>query len=135
MTINDLIGLGVFTQNPAAGGFAVPGDAVQQPALGYLHANCGNCHNDTIDGVAFPYMDLWIKSTDVFVAQTGAYTTAISQMTTNFMNATWRVLPGDPSNSCVSVRMQDPAARMPPIGSEVIDAEGVAIIDAWINSL
>src|SRR5260370_16075310 len=37
--------MGLLT-NPPTKNFVVPGDAVEQAALGYLHANCGLCHND-----------------------------------------------------------------------------------------
>jgi hypothetical protein len=35
-----------LTVPPATDKFVLPGSKVESDALGYLHANCGNCHND-----------------------------------------------------------------------------------------
>ena len=46
----DLIAQNLLTAPPAgtaAPHFPLPGNAVDQAALGYLHANCGHCHNPT----------------------------------------------------------------------------------------
>ena len=46
LTMATLSAEGALT-TPAPAGFAVPGTPIERDALGYLHANCGNCHNDT----------------------------------------------------------------------------------------
>ena len=47
VTIRSLSDAGMLTV-PAPNGFTVPGsDPATQAALGYLHANCGNCHNSS----------------------------------------------------------------------------------------
>jgi hypothetical protein len=38
--------MGWLTNPPATDKFVLPGNAAESAALGYLHANCGNCHND-----------------------------------------------------------------------------------------
>ena len=44
--------------------------------------------------------------------------------------------PGNPAVSMLSLRPKTlGAGRMPPLASQVIDAEGTAAIDAWISSL
>lgn len=48
-----------------------------------------------------------------------------------------RVVPGEAEQSILLARMnlRDDSLQMPPIGSNVIDTEGVALIRDWINSL
>ena len=37
--------MGWLTKSPAAAGYALPGTQAEKDAFGYLHANCGMCHN------------------------------------------------------------------------------------------
>jgi hypothetical protein len=37
--------MGWLTTSPKAGGYTLPGNDTEKAALGYLHANCGMCHN------------------------------------------------------------------------------------------
>ena len=128
---------------PNAAGYAPPGDTIAQAALGYLHANCGNCHNDSADGIVFPFMDLRLRTSDVDVAATATYQTAVNQPTALFMNGcNHRILGGDPLASCMHVRMEARGSdgmpsgdQMPPLATDVVDATGLAAVDAWISSL
>jgi hypothetical protein len=46
------------------------------------------------------------------------------------------VKPGDPSGSLVSLRMHAlDANRMPPIATQLVDAQGTQLVDGWIASL
>ena len=46
------------------------------------------------------------------------------------------IAPGDPARSILSQRMHaTDYARMPPVGTELVDTEGVASVDAWIGQL
>src|SRR5258706_8342489 len=65
---------------PSPTGFKIPGnDSVTRDALGYMPANCGNCHNDT-PGVAIPdpRMILRVLVGQKTAQETGAYTTALN---------------------------------------------------------
>jgi hypothetical protein len=133
---------GRFTQ-PLPSNLEFPGaDAKTRDALGYLHANCGNCHNTTpgVFMIPEPRMDLRVrlKALDA----TGAYRTAVNVEVTKFYHPTaptikYRIAGGDPSRSCVSFRMGDLAMenRMPPIATKVIDTQGIATVNAWIATL
>jgi cytochrome c556 len=44
LTLDDLVTMGVLS-NPPAAPVATPTDSVARAAMGYLHANCGMCHN------------------------------------------------------------------------------------------
>lgn len=52
--------MGWLTKSPPAGGFTLPGTEAQKQGFGYLHANCGMCHN-VHSGVYTTKvgMDLW----------------------------------------------------------------------------
>ena len=98
-------------------------------ARAYLHANCSHCHRP--GGAARGNADM-------------RFSTPALQM--NICNAVPSaedigipgariVKPGDPLKSIVSIRMHDTGSvRMPPIGRNVVDAAGAALIDAWISS-
>jgi len=130
--------MGWFTTPPAAN-FVVPGDAVDRAALGYLHANCGLCHNDkskvfliTVD------VNTWLDTSKLgTVAETPTYTTLVNKPTTgNISQVSMRIAPGNPAGSAVHELMSlrgDVMRQMPPTGTELVDMAGVAAIDAWIN--
>jgi hypothetical protein len=48
-----------------------------------------------------------------------------------------RVAPGHPASSVIALRMRsrEPTQQMPPLGSTVVDAEAMALIARWIESL
>ena len=53
LTLGRLVERALLSAPPPAGAsYAVPGDATTAAALGYLHANCGHCHNE--NGTSWP---------------------------------------------------------------------------------
>jgi hypothetical protein len=75
MTLAKAVELGWFNAPIPATSYALPGTKVEQDALGYLHANCGMCHNQ-LSGVfrAKSSMDLWTRLDQITtVEQTAAY--------------------------------------------------------------
>ena len=62
---------GLLSHPPAAGGYPLGADAATAAALGYLHANCGHCHNQ--NGTAWPDTQMVLRSV---VADTGRDTSA-----------------------------------------------------------
>lgn len=115
----------------------VPGDGATREALGYLHANCGNCHNSRADNP----LDLWLESDGLGSPEdTTIHRTAVGQATNADsvpgMNSTTIVAPGDPGGSLLYLRMQTRAeGKMPWLGSEQADEEGLAIVASWIQAL
>jgi hypothetical protein len=92
-------------------GYEMPGaTAVTRDALGYMHANCGNCHNDTT-GVAIPapVMNLRVLVGQRTAEETGAYTTALNVDVTKPDHTpnplALRIAGGDLQNSSVSFRI------------------------------
>jgi hypothetical protein len=124
---------------PPSGTYAVPGNSVEQAALGYLHANCGNCHNHSSEGISQVHLHFWLVVGATTVNTSETYLTAVGQANTLFtdQNVTARIEPGDPQASSVWFRMSQRAnnAQMPTLGTEVVDATGLAAVEAWIASL
>ncbi len=122
----------------------VPGeDSMTRDALGYLHANCGNCHNDSpgllVESVPEPQMLLRLSVNDQTVEDTGTYRTAINQLSTasSDLSVDFRILGGNPEDSAVPFRMtlRQIEDQMPPIGTEIVDPDGLDLIESWIQTL
>ena len=117
----------------------VPGDAVERAALGYLHINCGTCHNASRDGLPQTDMNLWLDVDQTSVESTSAYLTAVGKANKIFndQHVTARIEPGAPDTSSILYRMKQRGnnAQMPPLASDQIDEAGVAAVKAWILSL
>jgi hypothetical protein len=107
-------------------------------ALGYLHGNCGHCHNDAGS----------LASLDLALQQQAAAPGASAERTLKSLlghtsrfrahdgKATHRVVSGAEESSVLAVRMKtdNPMARMPPLGVQVADHEGIALIERWIRT-
>ncbi len=138
-SLPQLIGAGALSA-PPAGNFTLPGSAAEKAALGYLHANCGNCHNDQSFVFSLIDMRLWLDTKALgSVANTPTYKTTVNQALTasNPTPSTSRIVPGKSAESDVFFRMNERGTltQMPPVGSEVVDASGLAAVKAWIDSL
>lgn len=118
----------------------IPGDATTRAALGYLHANCGNCHGGPSPEHG---LDHWIRVGTTDVESTGTWRTAVcgcsvwSRTLPSGDVVNLRVAPQHPDTSVTTVRMSTrmPTEQMPPIGSRLVDDEGVRLVSAWIASL
>ena len=122
---------------------ALPGDALDQAlaslddedasiedrARSYLHSNCSMCHRP---GGPIAAIDLRYNTA---LADTG-----LCQQVPNYGNlgvsGARLLLPGDSERSVLSLRMRDNGNfRMPPLASQLVDDDAVAIINQWINGL
>lgn len=135
LTLADLTAAGSLTDSPT-GEISLPGSDHTREALGYLHANCGNCHNSTRPTTAryvVPHsaLDLWLStSTLTDPTATTVYRTALPDFVT----------PGQPEASALWRRMQGPGfmhmkRRMPPIATEYRDAHGSLLVSNWISEM
>jgi mono/diheme cytochrome c family protein len=119
--------------------FTPPGDARTRAALGYLHANCGHCHNPLGSARPDSDMNLRLSPSDRDPHDTGAYRTALGRSLQAFdaQGQLLRVSPGAPGRSALFLRMQERGneRQMPPLGSERVDREGLAVIRNWIAAL
>jgi hypothetical protein len=130
--VNALSAMGWLSAPPQQP-IVVPGGENTRKALGYLHANCGHCHNRArpSDAPCFDpnnRLDFWL-TTDLLASpeRTPAYTSAVGD----------RILPGRPSESLVIRRMSTRSFiyRMPPLGSERVDRDAIDTVSQWILEL
>jgi len=123
--------------------FPLPTDGTTdaQEALGYLHANCGQCHNptsDTYKSMAIPLQLRLTVATLGAVADTPTYQTAIGIAATMPAGGlTDIVAPGMPDQSLLIYRFESTnmAVRMPPIMVKNADPTGDATLRTWITNL
>ena len=138
VTLDTLVSDGRLSDPPTVT-IDVPGDPVTVAALGTLHANCGNCHNDTTDGLPQVDLSLWLDVNLDSVEQSATWRTAVGQpnITFNDQHVSARIAPGLPDESAVLYRMKQRGnnAQMPPLASETPDADGIAAVQAWVESL
>jgi hypothetical protein len=140
--LNSLVERGVLRNLPRALLDSPPRIAAQSPtaraALGYLHGNCGHCHNAS---GALASLDL------ALLQQAAAPGESVERTLKSLLGHTSRFRPHDGSqskrlvagsdaDSVLAVRMKtaNPMARMPPLGVKVADAEGIALIERWIRT-
>lgn len=137
-------GPGPTTMAIAGATFPMPGDATTAAAYGYLHANCGTCHNPV--GPGFSDVDMILR---VDVAETGGDPAGARIHTTTANSAlqrwlvppfTVRMVPGDSTMSAIVARMSTRGPNSldqmpPPLATEVVDDAGVAAVTAWIDAL
>jgi mono/diheme cytochrome c family protein len=137
-----LVAEGWLTQPPADAARAIiAGDADSVAALGYLHANCGNCHNPR--GAAWPDTQMLLRlDLDAAGVQTAPVLESLVGQRLQYYRAqdgevTERVVPGEPQSSGLVARMRvrGPKEQMPPLATEQVDAAGVDLVSRWIASL
>jgi uncharacterized repeat protein (TIGR03806 family) len=118
------------TRSPALVAPDDPGANLSARARSYLHSNCAGCHRP--GGLGRGTMDLRITTP---LAQAGACDVIPTLGELGIADA--RLLaPGDPDRSILLARIEAlDGNRMPPLGSNVVDQEGVALIREWIDSL
>ena len=139
LTLAELNAAQRFSESLEIERFVIPGDEDTQLALGYLYANCGNCHNER--GAAWPDtdLDLTLSIADQTPQDTSIYQTSMG-VALQYFNATegiLRITPGDPERSAVYLRMTQRAleTQMPPLGTERVHELGLELIKRWIISL
>lgn len=141
--LSTLLDEGVLTE-PVSLDIGMPGDdELTREALGYLHSNCGNCHNDNpglpLENVPEPQLLLRIKIGDQTLQDTDVFRSAINQRSTasSELAIDYRIRGGDIAQSAVHFRMTQRMIedQMPPIGTKVHDQEGLELIQTWIESL
>jgi hypothetical protein len=137
VNIHTLLDAGLLTAPPNLSGLTIPGDATAQAALGYLHTNCGICHNPTPGGQGVPAMTLRLSVGAATVQATETYKTAVDQPTTALTTLPYRIAGQEPGQSEVLAAMSARGGReqMPPLATGVVDTTGLAQITAWVQTL
>lgn len=137
--LDDLLARGLVTGLPASIAAAPPRIEARSPiarsALGYLHANCGHCHNDrgplsgpdlVLAQSLAPGIDGAREVLASLVGETGDF---------RMPGVSARLVPGHPSGSLLAARMgsRNPVVQMPPLGTRIVDREGLALVERWIR--
>ncbi|MDP3573220.1 MAG: PQQ-dependent sugar dehydrogenase [Archangium sp.] len=111
---------------------------LEQRATAYLAANCSGCHH-----AGASYLgggDTWNASYGVPLEDRGLvgapHHNGPMARALNLGSAPL-IAPGNPAGSLLLARMKsiNPDLRMPPLARNTVDAEGVALIEAWIASM
>jgi hypothetical protein len=142
LDLDDLVALGALTTNPPSAGtvgaphYPLPGTAVDQAAYGYMHANCGGCHNPTSAIFATTTLELRMD-----VTKLASVNVMPARITTLNVNGTVGgltgpiVKPNDVAGSVIITRTTATTSppRMPEIGTEMVDPAGQTALTNWIN--
>jgi mono/diheme cytochrome c family protein len=110
---------------------------VARAALGYMHGNCGHCHNDAGSLAA---LELSLAQETALSDTSAKVLRSTLGHSSSFrprdpLPATQRVVPGSPDTSVLMLRARsrNPMTQMPPLGTRLADDEGLALIDRWIR--
>ncbi len=141
-TLGTLIEDGLLTSPPAAT-LSVPGTEVERKVFGYLHANCGHCHNPKGTANSQTGLDMWLKVADLggpvsdFSVYREIVDADISWLGGERPAAPKRIASGSLSDSAVYQRLIEKAEEwsMPPLGTELVDPEAKQLFEDWIGSL
>jgi hypothetical protein len=111
----------------------------ERQVLGYLHGNCGHCHNRDGTPAAVPLV--LAQSAAVPEESRRHVLRAIVSARSRYRPAWTRgdaliIAPGHPEESVLVHRMQsrDPLVQMPPLGTIAPDNDALAMIRRWIAS-
>lgn len=143
LTMDELERQSLVTRVPDQEVRIASSSAVGRWAMGYLHGNCGNCHNPQ-GFAASTGLHLRHAADARREADEPAWRTAVNQLTTIYAMPdsqvgvnSFRILGGSPERSAVLFRMTSRGNfhQMPPFGSKAQDTEAVALITEWVRGL
>jgi len=133
LDLQDLVKAELVTRAPFD--LTLPGTETDRRALGYLHANCGHCHNQDRPAAAASRcynpeneLDFWLRAERLrSVTDTPSYQAGRGLAFD----------PGNPDNSRMVELMSDRGflRQMPPLGTQIVDAYGVSAVRNWIAAL
>jgi hypothetical protein len=145
LDLADLVAQNALTQPPTKSGsgpyFPLWPDASANDvaAIGYLHANCGHCHNEGSDvfNICPRIFKLEVGQL-ASKASTYTYSTTVNKTPSiTVTGATFVVTPKDPDHSALFLHFTaaNGADRMPPIATELVDPTGQTILRDWITQM
>lgn len=110
----------------------------ERAALGYLHSNCGNCHNPS---GSLETLNLLLRhsvapgSPGEFALKTAVNKKGRFQIPGTAPGETFLIRPGDPEHSSVVYRMstRNPLRQMPAFGTKLADTKAVELVSKWIR--
>ena len=107
----------------------------ERAALGYLHGNCGHCHNPQ---GPLRNLGLFLRQSAASPVQSAVASTFSHPVRNRRLSfsadAIMRIEPQHPDRSALMQRMasRSPALQMPPLGTELVDDAALDLIRRWI---
>lgn len=107
--------------------------SVEQRARAWLEVNCAHCHN--------PNGPARTSGLDLLASQAEAYRYGVMRTPVAAGRGSggrlYDIVPGKPDESILLYRIHstEPGVMMPELGRRLVDAEGAALVRAWIASL
>jgi mono/diheme cytochrome c family protein len=113
-------------------------DSSERAVLGYLHGNCGHCHNAAASGAGVPvHLDLAYDAADPRAGRVRTLHALLGESRFKPHDAAIAhvVVPGAAEQSVLvqRLRSRDARTQMPPLGTAIPDAAALAAIERWIN--
>lgn len=112
--------------------------AIERAALGYMHGNCGHCHNEHGSLKNLGLSLRYVFGTAVQPAVTSTIGRPIKKRAPRqSAEAVLRIEPHQPDRSGLMERVASrySALQMPPLGTELVDQEAVALLRKWISEV
>jgi len=122
----------------------LPGSPVEQKMLGYLHANCGNCHNPLGHAADNDAEHLIFRHKLSFdrIEKTDVYRTAVNKKTKNFTAVPYIALGAAEEElalyqSALYLRMNstDENYSMPMLAREKVDYMALSLVHQWLKTI
>lgn len=159
VTLNVLAAEGLLSAAPSVTTFSIPDDGTERaaPAIAWLHANCGHCHNETPSaGAAGAALRMIVRPSHLVSVNAGSGdggATSLPVYATGVCKPSERDAPGGgkylyiaggaPSESLAAILLgsrSEPGtetivSQMPPIVSHTVDVAGKKLVDEWIAAL
>lgn len=145
VSLRDLMNEGLLTRNPDDQPRIASSTSTGRWSMGFLHGNCGNCHNPASGSAgASTGLDLRHRVAVEREEDEPAYRTSVNQLDIVYQVPgsilginSYRILGGNPDQSAIVVRMRARGSThaMPPIASKVADADAVNMVIDWVNRL
>jgi hypothetical protein len=138
-----LIARGVLRDAPAVWATQPPRIAatsdIERAALGYLHGNCGHCHNRSSNGVPLR-LTLAQSAFDPDASRRETLASAVAvegRYRTPTLAGRHLIEARAPESSVLVARMssRQPQLQMPPLGTHIVDDTGLARVERWIHRL
>jgi hypothetical protein len=110
---------------------------VERAALGYLHGNCGHCHDaaGALDGLDLALAQRADPAADSATRTRQSLLDRASRYRPHGLPNPKRVALEGHNRGTLTLRLKSTSslARMPPLGVQVVDDEGVALVERWIT--